>query len=147
MKGKDKESSLWKWCKKGSDSLKGRAHVRRVENEVLIGDPDVEGCVDGGEFNIELKACPEPNSADGLLVRIDEAQINWLRRRRRSGGQAWLLVRVGSSNAARHYLLPGDDLTPLRKTVREAWLAEQSAIPSNISARDLFIFLGKRTLV
>lgn len=147
MRAKDKESSLWGWCKRGADSLKGRAHVRRVENDVVVGDPDVEGCVDGGEFNVELKACPEPNSAGGVLVRIDEAQINWLRRRRRSGGQAWLLVRVGSSNSARHYLLPGDDLTALRTTVRETWLADRTAVPADISARDLFVFLGRRTLV
>lgn len=147
MRGKDRESALWAWLRRGAKALKGRAHVRRVENEVVTGDPDVEGCVDGGEFNVELKSCPEPSSTGGVLVRITEEQINWLRRRRRSGGQAWLLVRVGSSNLARHYLLPGDDLTPLRKTVKEDWLADQCAIDPHASAEDILAFLGKRTLV
>ena len=147
MSLKDKETSLWKWLKAGADSLGHGAHLRRVENAVLTGDPDVEGCVGGAEFNIELKTCPEPTRTGGVLVRITEEQIYWHYRRRRAGGQSWLLVRVGSGAKARHYLLPGDDLSPLRKTVQEDWLREQSRIDPRETALGILALMRTRTLV
>lgn len=144
---KDKESSLWKWLKAAADAYGPRAHLRRIENAVLVGDPDVEGCVDGAEFNMELKSCPEPSPRGGVLVRISEEQIYWLYRRRRAGGQAWLLVRVGSGARARHYLVPGDDLTELRKTVPEEWLLTRSAIRPDDGALSILTLMRARTLV
>lgn len=66
---------------------------RRVENVVGPGHPDVNYA--GGD--IELKALPSFPVREDTLVRVPEftgEQAGWLLQRQRSGGRAWLMVRV-----------------------------------------------------
>jgi|DEB0MinimDraft_6_1074348.scaffolds.fasta_scaffold141633_1 penicillin-binding protein-related factor A (putative recombinase) len=128
MVTKDKEKALWAWLRDGAKPVRRDLHMHRVENEVEVGCPDVEGCYRGSCFWTELKSCPEPGPRGGVQVKITDRQMDWLRRRRKVGGLAWLLIRVGTGNKRRHYLLEGEDLTALRKSVQEVWLAERSVI-------------------
>ena len=66
-----------------------------VENPVGPGTPDVN-CVLGW---IELKSIDRPKKegtpVDGNLEHFTQQQRNFLKRRWRSGGGAWLLVKMG----------------------------------------------------
>ena len=128
MATKDKEKSVWAWLRDGAKPIRRDLHMHRVENEVEVGCPDVEGCYRASAFWTELKACPEPGPKGGVNVKITDRQMDWLRKRRKAGGLAWLLIRVGSGPSRRHYMLDGTDLTILRKSVPETWLSEQSVI-------------------
>jgi hypothetical protein len=61
------ESSLWQKVRKGGVALKllgHEVHLRRLENSVGTGDPDVNGCINGPHtFDIELKSEPRPARA------------------------------------------------------------------------------------
>lgn len=107
-----REASLWKWLKDGTRHLFPDLDLRRVENVVERGTPDVEGCWEGRQFWIELKCVGFPRYVDERIgVRFEPAQLPWLRRRARAGGACHVLVQVGSGQKARRYLVPGFHLT------------------------------------
>ncbi len=88
---KTKESSLWQWLSKASLP---KLHMQRIENAAGVGTPDVEGCLDGDCFWIELKVA---ETANGLVrVHITPEQVFFLQTRKRAGGSAMLLVQVGT---------------------------------------------------
>ena len=106
------ESSLWKWLKRAWDKLTARRlHYTRVENAASSGMPDVEGCIDGKQFWLELKVASRPKSADDVVVieHLRPKQIEWLHNRWLVNGRAWLLLRVegGDLLPTHHYLIPG----------------------------------------
>lgn len=79
-----------------------------VENRVRAGTPDVE-CTLGW---LELKYLPEWPKLPETPVRIDHftnQQRNFLRRRWKAGGGAWLLLRVGSRGVIENLLFQGPD--------------------------------------
>ena len=49
-----REVRLWEWLRDGLRGTDG-LHMRRVENLVSEGDPDVDGCWHGRYFELELK--------------------------------------------------------------------------------------------
>lgn len=109
-----RESSLWKWFERANDLVPdpelGLLHMRRVENLVAEGDPDVEGCYKGGAFNIELKVAPRPSRPTTRVLGpadIRPKQVPWAKARWKAGGQSYFLIQVGSSRSARRYLIPG----------------------------------------
>jgi hypothetical protein len=110
------ESNLWKWMKEGVRPLVGgrRLHVCRVENMVVAGYPDVEGCYEGENFHLELKGALRPaRPTTNVDVEIDLAQVLWLERRWSVGGSCFVLLRVGSGRAVRRYLVRGDQCRAL----------------------------------
>lgn len=70
------------------------------------GIPDLNGCVDGREFWVELKA------TDGWRVAIRPEQVAWIERRTRAGGNVTLAVR--QRGAARDALWILDAQSPRR---------------------------------
>lgn len=52
------------------------------------GIPDLNGCLRGVEFWVELKLVKR-----GLQVPLTPTQVAWHLRRARAGGRTWLLVR------------------------------------------------------
>lgn len=72
----------------------------RIENDVTFGIPDVNGCLNGEDVWIELKAPKEPARATTALMTrsgnhpLLETQINWFCRQRQAGGVAFILIRT-----------------------------------------------------
>jgi hypothetical protein len=105
-----KEKSLWVWLARANIILGEALHMRRVENLVGEGDPDVEGCYLGGAFNIELKACSRPARDTTRCIGpadIRPGQVPFARMRWKAGGQSYFLIAVGHAHQAQRYLIPG----------------------------------------
>jgi hypothetical protein len=102
-----RETALWDWLSKARqqyDSL----HMERVENMIADGTPDVEGCIAGINFQIELKTHERPRrSKTPIRFPVRRAQIEWHQHRWEAGGNSCWLLQVGSSADRRIYLLAG----------------------------------------
>jgi hypothetical protein len=119
------ERQLWSWLRKGLKPFDLSAHAHRVENEAETGDPDVEGCILGTSFHIELKVAYE--MAKGrIVIKMKREQAYWAHCRGRAGGRSYFLVRVGLN---RHYLIPWAfalELFENRDDLVEQWLVDHS---------------------
>lgn len=84
--------------------------MTRVENLLEEGWPDVEGCLEGKSFHIELKSAKRPKRETTRVLAPDDIrprQPPWLKARWMAGGNAFWLVQVGERHRACRYLLPG----------------------------------------
>lgn len=106
------EAPFWSNVVKPGLERKG-AHLIRVENSVLPGTPDVNGCYKGFEFWIELKTISRwPTRAGSILIpHFTPQQRIWLKKRCAARGSAWLLLRVDATRE--HFLLYGADAAQL----------------------------------
>ena len=91
------EDALWKEIR---PMLKGRGiHASRVESHSTSpGFPDVDLCIEGVEFTIELKF-----GTDKKLPEVRDSQILWHRRRVKAGGRAAILAKLMLGNSP-HYM-------------------------------------------
>jgi len=107
-----KETSLWTRCRTGIANLKkcGHAtHFCRIENDAGIGNPDVEGVINGDQCWIELKSNLRPKRP-GTVIRskTQESQSIWHTARTAAGSRIhWVLIQVGEAHGAKLYLIPG----------------------------------------
>ncbi len=110
-----KEKSLWKWLKNAKKAYYGALHMGRIENNVGSGMPDVEGHLNyHGQFWIELKVCKRPmRISTPVRPKIREAQVEWIKRRSRIGGNVWLLIQIGKER----YLVHGKHVEAIHKGV------------------------------
>ena len=145
-----REVRLWEWLR---DRLKGTPglHMRRVENLVSSGDPDVDGCWNSRYFELELKGCDRPKR-DGLLAfEVRPMQVIWHRKRWRCGGNTWIYARVGIGRDVRRYLVPGFKAQQVRDGVTESQLAAMSVLPPDHTPLELLAFasnsLGNRDML
>lgn len=133
-----REQRLWNWM---HAALKGDPllHMRRVENRVSEGDPDVDGCVEGCYFELELKGCNRPsNPTTKLNFEIRQTQVLWHRRRWHAGGNLWLYIRVGQGRDVKRYLVPGMWTRLIKdKGITEEGLQYISVLPPEHSALDM----------
>jgi len=60
-------------------------HLIRIESSTINGIPDVNACIKGNEFWFELKSNDDKNYG------ISKYQINWIIKRQRAGGKAFIL--------------------------------------------------------
>lgn len=105
------ESTLWGWMKKGLSRL-GQPHdVHRIETSTELGYPDVEGCIAGASFLVELKVVHYVRrNGSFALEHYTSKQAYTLHRRWEVGGRSWLLTRLAvPGEPIRHYLVPGRD--------------------------------------
>ena len=79
-----KESEIWRHINLIQKKQK-TWHFVRIESSTINGIPDVNACMDGNEFWLELK------SNDAKNYGISKYQINWFLKRNRSGGKAFIL--------------------------------------------------------
>lgn len=124
-----KESSLWKWLKRGTSHLSPSLHMTRVEDLSSVGRPDVEACYLGKSFVIELKVALRPareSTPIRLQSPITSEQVSWLRMRRQADGTALILLQVGLHKETRRYLIDGGDAEAVRSGLPEVELAERS---------------------
>lgn len=137
-----RESALWQRCKTGGKALTWQGHrvdLKRIENAVGVGHPDVEGCVDGGQVWIELKSCLRPARADTpIRPKKRPSQEIWHRDRSKAGCRInWILIQVGEDRDGILYLIPGNRYADI--TVPEAELARMSALPVSATAADALL--------
>lgn len=129
-----RESSLWKWLHKDLSKLEGM-HLCRVENSVMRGMFDVEGCYHGTQFWIELKCAERPRLASAnVRLRFEPAQVPWGVRRWKCGGLAFFLVQVGVGRTASRYLVPATQGGVLAEGTTEAGIELISWIKSDFDA-------------
>lgn len=135
-----REVRLWEFLRDGLRGLPG-LHMRRVENLVSSGDPDVDGCYNGRYFEIELKGLDRPKrQGTPLDLGIRKSQVVWHRRRTRCGGNNWLYVRVGQGADLRRYLVRGCHVPALEASPpTEAALEKLSVLPSCHTAEQVLI--------
>jgi len=84
-----------------------RTRLDRVENLMVDGMPDVNMCIDGHEFWIELKSPIEPKRPGTPLFgsnhQVTLEQRNWMLRHLAAGGVGFYLI----STPKRWMLIPG----------------------------------------
>ncbi len=122
---KVRETTLWNWL---APVFKGRQdmHVLRIEDHANVGTLDVNGTIQGVSFWIELKIGDLTDK--GAVADVSKEQVQFMRRRCRAGGQAYLLLQLDDCR----YLIPGmhDILLDLANAERvalyrfmdEAWM-------------------------
>lgn len=134
-----REVRLWEWLR---DQLRGTEglHMRRVENLVSEGDPDVDGCWNGRYFELELKGCNRPKQGGLLDFDVRQSQVIWHRKRWRCGGNVWLYARVGMGRDVRRYLVPGFKTALVKEGVTEEQLAAMAVLPPDHTALELLRF-------
>ena len=82
------EVKFWKYIK---DHLPG--DVIRVENAADPGTPDVNGCIEGREYWIELKVCTNKIKVVKPESTLKDSQIVWHLNRGLQKGSIFLLIR------------------------------------------------------
>jgi hypothetical protein len=106
------EAALWKRVKAAGTHLKQcgfGVHLKRIENSVGSGHPDVEGCIDGVQIWIELKSEERPKRlTTPIRFKVRPSQDIWLQERVRAGCRhCFALLQVGQDRASKLYLVPG----------------------------------------
>ena len=114
-------------------------HMRRVENTCESGGPDVEGCLSGRCFNIELKHADRLKTKDLVHIKWQPGQKPWLKQRWKAGGFAWLLIAVGQGHNTKRYLIRGIDAFDLGDTTTEEALDDLSVINPKTKASDILL--------
>ena len=79
-----KESQIWKHINLIQRKKKDW-HLVRIESHTINGIPDVNACMEGNEFWLELKA------NDAKNYGLSKYQINWFLKRSRAGGKSFIL--------------------------------------------------------
>jgi hypothetical protein len=123
------EARLWGWLRDGLRPVR-LLHLQRIESRPTgSGIPDLEGCWEGQTFWTELKSCARPASPTTQLDlrHFTDDQIEWLWKRWKCGGAAWLYLRVGERHAVSRYLVPGCVVRHARGQP-EGWFAKHSPL-------------------
>lgn len=133
------ETALWERCARGAVALRNKGHrldMKRIENCATSGHPDVEGCLDGLQFWIELKSCKRPVRADTpIRPKKRQSQDIWHTVRANAGCRIhWVLIQVGEDRDAQLYLIPGNRYAEI--TVPESELEAMSVLPPSATAAD-----------
>lgn len=140
------ETQLWRWLSGARLSLAGhRLHLVRMENAIGSGQPDVNGCLDGVDFWIELKCCSLPKR-DGLVrPRFRPTQLPWIRRRHAAGSRVAVLLQIGAGSDGERYIYRNDALPALNDGVDIAsarYMAVNSNAPFRQCAEPLRLIAG-----
>jgi len=133
------EQNLWDWLRMGIRPLLAskRLHICRVENMVMTGYPDVEGCLDGKNFHLELKGSLRPaRPATPVRTKWQPGQKPWLKKRWSVGGSCFAFIRVGKGHEIRRYLIRGDQVDEIGE-VPESRLDELSLTHYDVSGPEI----------
>lgn len=126
---RSRENNLWAWMAKG---LPIDCVARRIEDVVNAGTPDVILMWNGMAALVELKSVSL--RADGTVwSELKSEQASFLRRWGRAGGNAWVLMQVGS---ARRYLVRHDGLLHLLQPIHEDDLIALSTMNGFFTPRE-----------
>lgn len=78
------ESKFYQEIKKALPNV----HFQRIETNVGLGVPDLNGCIDGVEFWLELKV------RSGTALGLSKFQKSWIIRRGKAGGRVFILQKA-----------------------------------------------------
>jgi hypothetical protein len=134
-----RETSLWDWLGNGRHDFGDELHMDRVENLLMGGWPDVEGCLSGSCFTIELKSKERPARESTRILAPDDirpGQVPWLEKRWSAGGCCYMLVQVGGGHRASRYLVPGAHACLVAGATEDA-LLQLSVVPDDARAADV----------
>ncbi len=137
------EKNLWGWVKDGCKGKfpRGLLHMERIENVASSGHPDVDGCLDGHMFMIELKTAARPkNPGTNVAVKFTKYQVPWHKRYEPCRGRAFMLIQVGSDKAAARYLIPGSNAAAVQLGMPESELEWLSITPSGSTAKTIIAY-------
>lgn len=130
------EANTWSFLKKAR-SLGRNLHMDRLENSVSGGMPDVEGCLYGSQFWLELKFCERPARASThVKPKFRPGQVPWIEARHDAGGRAFVLLQVGRATERALYLVPAPYVRQL----------QDEGYPEQELARRSMMFRGKNDL-
>jgi len=93
-----------------------------------MGNPDVEGVINGDQCWIELKSNARPARANTVIrSKTRESQSEWHRDRTAAGSRMhWVLIQVGHAHSAKLYLIPGSRYDEI--VAVESYLAAMSKV-------------------
>lgn len=137
-----RESSLWTRCQNGIKHLRKCGHVAhfcRIENSAGMGNPDVEGVVNGDQCWIELKSNARPARPSTVIrSKTRESQSIWHKARTEAGSRIhWVLIQVGHAHTAKLYLIPGGRYDEIIAV--ESCLAAMSVVYPGASLADVLL--------
>ena len=87
------ESKLFQEIRKALPSV----HFQRIETDVGLGVPDVNGCFNGVDFWLELKV------SSGTALGLSKYQKAWIIRRGLAGGRVFILQKALKERALKLY--------------------------------------------
>ena len=90
------ESKLYQDLRKALPNV----HFQRIETNVGLGIPDVNGCCNGIEFWLELKV------SSGTALRLSKYQKSWIIRRGMAGGRVFILRKALKERSLKLYQWP-----------------------------------------
>lgn len=139
-----REAALWQRCRTGIKALAWQGHkidVQRVENAVASGHPDVEGCIDGDQFWIELKSNERPaRESTPIRPKTRLSQSIWHNARTKAGSTIhWVLLQVGEDRDGVLYLIPGRHYDEIAAGLTEAQLAALSPLDRTSTTADALL--------
>lgn len=85
-----------------------KSDLRRIENGLEAGTPDVNGCMWGVDFWLELKVADIPKKDPSQIVKIPhftQQQRLWIRRRGMAGGRVYVLLKLFDNPRPATFLL------------------------------------------
>ena len=90
------EVSAYRWLRNEVAVARLGDRLDRLENLVGAGMPDVNGCFNGSEFWIEVKAPTEPKRASTPLFgsnhKLSQEQKNWIKRQQMANGRVHIFI-------------------------------------------------------
>lgn len=94
--------------------------------------PDVEGHYQNhGQFWIELKSGARPKNGGIVRLPTRPKQCDWLLKRWRCGGKAWMLIQIGHGHDRAIYLIAGDRAHAVHAGVPESYMIANCAWKSD----------------
>lgn len=101
------------------------AHVSQIESPLhAVGFPDLNVCVRGTEFNIELKAFKEEGR-----MKLRPSQVKWIFDRCKRGGVVFILTYVEGKNESSIVLHNGYDVLQLSAPQSiKSWLSSSVCV-------------------
>lgn len=144
-----RESSLWKWLSKASLFYGPALHMNRIENKVMSGMPDVEGCLQEKQFWLELKCGDAPaRETTKVNIRVEDSQVDFAKNRLNAGGACGFLVKIKKGNSYQVFLLHGACAEGLQKgltleEIRALSLCMSKPKPEDIVSLAIDMVLGE----
>ncbi len=138
-----RESGLWSWLRgKDGEHIRSfpRSQLVRVENTLMKGFSDAVGAAHGEAIFLELKSVSRQASGK-VWCELKTEQAVFLLSMAACGARCFVLVQVGVSQAACHYLIRAEDCRALLEPVLEEWLAAHSLCPPDSTPHTVLEFV------
>lgn len=87
----------------GLSTISSSIHISKIESPLTsAGVPDLDVCVAGNEFKIELKY-----GSDSKMPKMRPSQVKWFRHRVKAGGFPWVFAKIIKHDMPQYMLIAG----------------------------------------